>query len=104
MVFKYKLICHKDNFSAQIRIKNYELMVHGFAISAIDFLLTLLYMQHADLIKRFEELLANNTRSFFDSDEFDILIDYYLTSNQYQKALKAVDFALEQYPYSIDFL
>ena len=50
-------------------------------------------MENGDLIKRFEELLANNTRSFFDSDEFDILIDYYLTANQYHKALKAVDFA-----------
>ena len=70
---------------------------------AIDFLLTLLDMQHDDLIKKFEELLATNSRGFFDTDEFDILIDYYLTANQYQKALKAVDFALEQYPYSIDF-
>ena len=61
-------------------------------------------MKHDDLIKRFEELLSNNTRSFFDADEFDILIDYYLTANQYHKALQAVDFALEQYPYSIDFL
>src|ERR1035437_3891919 len=61
-------------------------------------------MKHDDLIKRFEDLLANNTRSFFDADEFDILIDYYLTANQFPKAMKAVDFALEQYPYSIDFL
>ena len=61
-------------------------------------------MQHDALIKRFEECIANNTRGFFDSDEFDILIDYYLTANQYHKALKAVDLALEQYPYSIDFL
>src|SRR3990172_7969963 len=61
-------------------------------------------MKNDELIKRFEELLANNTRSFFDSDEFDILIDYFLTANQYPKAMKAVDLALEQYPFSIDFL
>ena len=68
------------------------------------FLLTLFTMDQDDLIKRFENLLANNTSGFFDADEFDILIDYYLTANQYQNAIKAVDFALAQYPYSIDFI
>ena len=61
-------------------------------------------MENEDLIKKFEELLVNDRRSFFDSDEFDILIDYYLTVNQFSKAMKAVDFALDQYPFSVDFL
>jgi tetratricopeptide (TPR) repeat protein len=61
-------------------------------------------MNQGDLIKKFEELLTSNSRSFFDSDEFDILIDFFLTANQQNKALKALDFALEQYPYSIDFI
>jgi len=61
-------------------------------------------MKNDELIKRFEEFLTDGTKSFFDTDEFETLIDYYLTANQYPKAVQAVELALEQYPFSIDLI
>ncbi|MFH1004343.1 MAG: tetratricopeptide repeat protein [Bacteroidota bacterium] len=56
------------------------------------------------IIKRFENILQNNERVFFDYEEFEVIIDYFSTSNQYRKASIAIEMALEQYPSSIDFL
>ena len=61
-------------------------------------------MENDSLIKRFEEGLQNNTRGYFETEEYELIIDYFLSSNQYYKALAAVGHALEQHPFSIDFI
>ncbi len=61
-------------------------------------------MKTEDLLKRYEEMLKSGSGVFFDADEFEIIIDSYLVGNQYAMALNAVDSALSQYPFSIDFL
>ena len=61
-------------------------------------------MQHSELVKRFEEMLSGGPGVFFDADEYEIIIDYYITTNQYQNAIKAIEYALQQYPFSIEFM
>lgn len=61
-------------------------------------------MEHDSLLKRFEDHIASNTRGYFETEEYEVLIDYFFSSNQLDKARIAVDHALEQYPYSVDFI
>jgi len=75
--------------------------LHSYCKTFTKFILA---MNNDDLIKRFEEMCANGTRSFFDTDEFETLIEHYLNTNYYPKAVQVVELAMEQYPFSIDFI
>lgn len=53
-----------------------------------------------DIVHRFEQMLDNNANSFFEEDEFESLVDYYLENNNLNNASKAIDFGLGIYPTS----
>ena len=51
-----------------------------------------------ELIQRFEEMLKNDDRYFFDADQFEEIIDYYLERNTFSKAINAIEHAVEIFP------
>ncbi len=57
-----------------------------------------------DTVRRYEQMLAQNETSFFDLEEFEIIIDHYVTSAAFDKAQQACDAALSQYPFSTELL
>ena len=54
------------------------------------------------LISRFEQMLENKTHYYFETDEFYEIIAYYLDVGDLPYAKKAIDYAIEMYPSSID--
>lgn len=52
------------------------------------------------LVEQYEEALANNVQPHIDQDEVEQIVDYYEHVGHYDKALKAIEAALEQHPYS----
>lgn len=57
-----------------------------------------------NLIARFEAMLANNERYFFDVDEFETIAEYYFFSGDFAKTMQALDVAGELYPNASRFL
>ncbi len=53
------------------------------------------------LVKRYEKMRREKTRSFFDVHEFENIIDYYLEMNKLVKASIAVKCGLTQHPGSV---
>src|SRR5271157_962958 len=51
-----------------------------------------------ELARRFEQMIKDNEHYFFDLDEFEELIDYYLFKNEVRQAESCITIALEQYP------
>ena len=51
-------------------------------------------------LKRFEEMIASNTSQFFDADELEEIIEYYMQWFNLELAKKAIDYATNQYPYN----
>ena len=49
-------------------------------------------------VSRYEDMLKNHTRCFFDVHEFEDIIDYYLDSENFTKAAVAADYAARIYP------
>ena len=60
--------------------------------------------EEEELIKRFESVLRKKTSDFFDVDAFEIIIEHYIALNKNAKALKAVEMAMEQYPFSSELV
>ena len=52
-------------------------------------------------VNRFENMLKNNTKEYFDVDEFENIIDYYLFKNNPKNASEVSDIAYSQHPDSI---
>jgi len=52
-------------------------------------------------ITRYESMLKSNDIKFFDSDEFESIINYYLENGKIAKAKKAISLGLSQHPSSI---
>ena len=52
------------------------------------------------IVKRYEKSIKDNVSLFFDSEDFEALIDFYQSSRDYTKALSVVNQALAQYPFS----
>ena len=50
------------------------------------------------LARRFEQMVKEDQHYFFDLDEFEELIDYYLFNNEVRKAESCIAIALDQYP------
>ena len=46
----------------------------------------------------FESMIKGETFTFFDVEDFELIIEYYLELNFKKKAKKALEIALEQYP------
>ncbi len=57
-----------------------------------------------ELIRRFEGMLGYQDHYFFDSEEYEDIIDFYLERDNQRKAGDAIDLALKQYPMHIGFL
>jgi tetratricopeptide (TPR) repeat protein len=55
---------------------------------------------YMEVVKRYEDMLRKNKQYFFDVDEFEDIIDYYLDSNKFNSASIAAEFACNQHPYS----
>ena len=51
-------------------------------------------------VQKFERMSKNNERCFFDVEEFESIIDYYIECNNSAKAFEAADLAAEQHPNS----
>src|SRR3954471_5497009 len=51
-------------------------------------------------LKLFEDMLATGQVHFFDADDIEEIIDYYLQWVNYDMAKKAIDYGLERYPFS----
>ena len=51
-------------------------------------------------LKRFEEMLAENSNVYFDVEVFEDIIDYYIENSEYKKALRGLDIALSQHPFA----
>ncbi len=49
-------------------------------------------------VNRYEEMLKNHTRCFFDVHEFEDIIDYYLDTENFQQASMVADYAVHIYP------
>src|SRR5688572_16415378 len=57
-----------------------------------------------EIIRKFEEMLANNDSIFFDLADFELIIDHYTTNFNYSKAILACNTAITQYPFSTELL
>jgi tetratricopeptide (TPR) repeat protein len=57
-----------------------------------------------DLVGKFDEMIRQNKMYFFDVEEFEEIIDFYLEQNITKKARKAIDYAMRQHPSSTVFM
>ena len=57
-----------------------------------------------ELISRFQDAYLAGLQPFFDVDEFEAIIDFYLESDMYDEAGAAVEIAMEQHPSSNGFI
>ena len=55
-----------------------------------------------DLIDRFEQMLEDNERYYFDGEELNDIISYYLDIGDLPFAYKAIEYALQLHPDSVD--
>jgi tetratricopeptide (TPR) repeat protein len=62
------------------------------------------YEDLQELLKRFENLKEGRSHAFLDEDSFEQIIDYYDEHDEINKALQAVDFGIDQYPFSSTLL
>ena len=49
-------------------------------------------------VNRYEDMLKNHTRHFFDVHEFEDIIDFYLDSENFAEAASAANYAARIYP------
>lgn len=57
-----------------------------------------------ELLQQYENLKSGRSHSFIEEDAFEKIIDYYDDKDQLSNALEAVNYAVEQYPYSSGLL
>lgn len=57
---------------------------------------------NSELIDRFEQMLDNKEKFYFDTEEFYEIIAYYLDVGDLPYAKKAIDYAVEMYPSSTE--
>ena len=62
------------------------------------------YFEHEEemekAIERYEEMLKANDSAYFDSEEFEYIIDHYTKNNQLKRSRQAVELAMAQHPES----
>ena len=51
-----------------------------------------------EAVARFEEMLEEHHTRYFDAEEFELIIDYYVQHDDLERSRQAVDIALEQHP------
>ena len=57
-----------------------------------------------ELIKRFEDHLRKKKTEFYDLVAYEQIIDHYMMRGKHNKALKAVNQAISQYPFSTELI
>lgn len=55
-----------------------------------------------EIVQRYENMLKHNRNTFFDVIDFENIIDYYLNSDNSQRASQAVDIAFSMHPNSTE--
>ncbi len=60
--------------------------------------------EQKDLITKFETSLNEGKTVFFDLDDYQTIVDHYLTKGKNNKALQVCDQGIVLYPYSIDLM
>ena len=58
--------------------------------------------EYDELLNRWEDMLKNKKKYFFDVFEFENIIDYYIDIDKANNALNAINLASEQHPSSIN--
>lgn len=53
-------------------------------------------------VKRYELMMGANNPGFFDVEEFELIIDHYLTNNEARRAQSVLELAKRQHPDSVD--
>jgi tetratricopeptide (TPR) repeat protein len=53
-----------------------------------------------DVLKRYQEMLIHRRSSFFDLNEYECLIDYFVEQFNFRDAISAVNLAIQQHPYA----
>lgn len=53
-----------------------------------------------DLVKRYEQMIKSGSVLYFDVEEVDEIVEYYIRENQLYQALDCVEFAEKQHPHS----
>ncbi|MBL7937870.1 MAG: tetratricopeptide repeat protein [Flavobacteriales bacterium] len=59
--------------------------------------------QH-DCVERYEAMREQNSTSFFDVEEFEIIIEHYLEQSDTRRAREVLDYAHQQHPGSLDLM
>jgi len=57
-----------------------------------------------DSVQRFEVMLKNQERHFFDLDVYEQIVEHYLGEGNWERALQACEFGLEHFPYSLELM
>lgn len=73
-------------------------------MSKKDFEGNLGHGERKPLVKRFEKMMKTNGNEFFDHRSLERILEYYEEQLDFKTALKAVEIALTQYPFSGTFL
>ena len=60
--------------------------------------------QVSELVEKFDGMLKQGAHYFFDVEEFEVIIDHYLFSNQLEKSDLAIKYAMEQHPRISSFM
>lgn len=55
-------------------------------------------------VQRYEAMLSRNHQSFFDVEEFELIIDHYLEQNDARRAKEVLELAQRQHPGSLDIM
>ncbi len=55
-------------------------------------------------VQRYESMLSQGTKSYFDVEDLELVIDHYLHENDARRAKEALDFAKAQHPGSVELM
>ena len=59
---------------------------------------------YAELLNRYEDMIKTDKVVYFDVEEFEGIIDYYLDNHEYNKAFTATEIGCQQHPDSLSIL
>ena len=57
-----------------------------------------------NIIREFRELIHSKRIKFYDVDQFESIVDYFLNNQDYSYAKIAIDMAVDQHPFSVSLL
>ena len=58
----------------------------------------------AALVSLYEKLISEHSSPFFDTEQYEQIVEFYLQSDQIKKARDVVEYALVQYPFATTLL